>query len=132
MNYFQWDAQTMAEWKERQLRTLLGHQGAVKPLSSSQRRQEHCKWSPPGSSVDSGLRLPPLVSSQPSFFNLFILFIYFWPLWVFVAAHGLSLVAASGGLLFVAVHGFSLQWLLLLWSTGFRRVGFSSFGTRAP
>ena len=29
--------------------------------------------------------------------NLFILFIYFWLLWVFVAAHGLSLVAVSGG-----------------------------------
>ena len=31
------------------------------------------------------------------FFNLLILFIYFWLRWVFVAAHGLSLVAASGG-----------------------------------
>ena len=38
-------------------------------------------------------------------FYKFILFIYFWPHWVFVAAHGLSLVAASGGLLFVVVHG---------------------------
>ena len=39
------------------------------------------------------------------FFFLFkiYLFIYFWLCWVFVAAHGLSLVAASGG--FVAVHG---------------------------
>ena len=31
------------------------------------------------------------------FFNLFILFTYFWLCWVFVAACGLSLVAASGG-----------------------------------
>ena len=33
------------------------------------------------------------------FFNKFIYFIYiyFWLRWVFVAAHGLSLVAASGG-----------------------------------
>ena len=31
------------------------------------------------------------------FINLFILFIYFWLRWVFVAACGLSLVAASGG-----------------------------------
>ena len=30
-------------------------------------------------------------------FYLFIYFIYFWLLLVFVAAHGLSLVAASGG-----------------------------------
>ena len=36
--------------------------------------------------------------------NIFILFIYFWLRWVFVAACGLSLLAASGGLLFVAVH----------------------------
>ena len=34
---------------------------------------------------------------------LIILFIYFWLHWVFVAARGLSLVAANGGLLFVAV-----------------------------
>ena len=32
-------------------------------------------------------------------------FFFFWPRWVFVAAHGLSLVVASGGLLFVAVRG---------------------------
>ena len=30
---------------------------------------------------------------------------------------------SEGGLLFVAVHGFSLQWLLLLWSTGSRHMG---------
>ena len=33
------------------------------------------------------------------------LFIYLWLRWVFIAAHGLSLVVASGGLLFVAVRG---------------------------
>ena len=34
----------------------------------------------------------------PSYSFFFInLFIYFWLRWVFVAAHGLSLVAASGG-----------------------------------
>ena len=47
-----------------------------------------------------------------SFFSLIIilfLFIYFWLHWVFVAARGLSLVAASGGgaLFFVVVHGLS-------------------------
>ena len=31
------------------------------------------------------------------FFNKFILFIYFWLCWVFVAARGLPLVAESGG-----------------------------------
>ena len=34
---------------------------------------------------------------QNFFFNLFILFIYFWLCWVFVAACGLSLGAVSGG-----------------------------------
>ena len=32
-------------------------------------------------------------------------FLFFWLHWVFVAARGLSLVAVSWGLLFVAVHG---------------------------
>ena len=31
------------------------------------------------------------------FFNKFILFIYFWLCWVFIAVRGLSLVVASGG-----------------------------------
>ena len=47
-----------------------------------------------------------------AFINLFI---YFWLRWVFVAAHGLSIVAARGG---YSLHncewcaGFSLRWLL--------------------
>ena len=53
---------------------------------------------------------------------LFILLIYFWLCWVFVAACGLSLVVSMG---------FSLWWLLLLWSMGSRRTGFSSCGARA-
>ena len=59
------------------------------------------------------------------FLNLFfnILFIYLWLCWVFVAARGLSLVAAS--------RGYSLRWLLLLWSMGSRRVGFSGCGVWA-
>ena len=64
--------------------------------------------------------------------NLFIFFIYyFWLCWVFVAARGLSLVVASGGYSLLWCAGFSLQWLLLLWSTGSRCAGFSSCGTRA-
>ena len=64
--------------------------------------------------------------------NLFIyLFIYFWLSWVFIAARGLSLVVASGGYSLLQCVGFSLQWLLLLRSTGSRRMGFSSCGTRA-
>ena len=65
------------------------------------------------------------------FLNLFILFIYFWLRWVFVAARRLSLVAASGGYSSLWCAGFSLWWLLLLRSTGSRRAGFSSCGTQA-
>ena len=60
--------------------------------------------------------------------NLFIY--YFWLRWVFLAARGLSLVVASGATLLLQCAGFSLQWLLLLWSTGSRRMGFSSCGTQ--
>ena len=66
------------------------------------------------------------------YINLFILFIYYlWLRWVFVAARGLSLVAASGGYSLLRRAGFSLQWLLLLQSMGSRHAGFSSCGARA-
>ena len=57
------------------------------------------------------------------------LFIYFWLHWIFVALRRLSLVAVSGGYSSLRCAGFSLQWLLLLRSTGSRCVGFSSCGT---
>ena len=38
------------------------------------------------------------------FFNKFILFIYFWLHWVFVAVRGLFSSCGERGLLFVAVH----------------------------
>ena len=58
---------------------------------------------------------------------LFIyLFIYLGLHWVFVAAHGLFLVAASGSYSSLRCTCFSLRWLLLLRSTGF-----SSRGTQA-
>ena len=65
------------------------------------------------------------------FFLIFKKFIYFWLCWVFVAVRGLSLVVASGGYSLSRYAGFSLWWLLLLQSTGSRRTGFSSCGTRA-
>ena len=66
------------------------------------------------------------------FFNLFILFIYyFWLHRVFISAHGLSLVAVSGGYSSLRCAGFSLWWLLLLQSMGSRLTGFSSCGSRA-
>ena len=58
-------------------------------------------------------------------------FIYLRLCWVFVAVHGLSLVVASRGYSSLRCGGFSLWWLLLLWSTGSRHVGFSCCGTWA-
>ena len=58
-------------------------------------------------------------------------FFFFWLCWVFVAAHGLSLVVVRGGYSSLRCAGFSLLWLLLLRSTGSRRAGFSSCSMRA-
>ena len=60
------------------------------------------------------------------FFKKFIYLIfkiYFWLCWVFVAVRGLSLAVASRGYSSLHCAGFSLQWLLLLQSTGSRRTG---------
>ena len=46
-------------------------------------------------------------------------------------AHGLSLVAASGGLLFVEVRGLLIAVASLVAKHGSRCVGFSSCGMRA-
>ena len=54
----------------------------------------------------------------------------FWLCWVFVAAHRLSLVAASGGYSSLQFMGFSLWGLLLLNSTG-SRVRINSCGSWA-
>ena len=67
---------------------------------------------------------------QKSFFLIFY-FIYFCLHWVFVAARGLSLAAASRGYSSLQCTCFSLRWLLLLQSTGSRHAGFSSCGTWA-
>ena len=81
--------------------------------------------------LTTGKKLNKL-KNQQLFFFYFILFIcFFWPCWVFAAARGLSLVAASGGYSLLQCVGFSLQWLLLLQSTGSRCVGFSSCSTGA-
>ena len=67
------------------------------------------------------------------YFFIIIYYYYFWGglRWVFIAACGLSPVATSGGYSLLRCIGFSLQWLLLLRSTGSRRPGFSSCGTWA-
>ena len=63
--------------------------------------------------------------------NVHSFFFVFWLHWVFIAVRGLSLVAASGGYSLLRWAGFSLWWLLLLWSMGSRHAGFSSCGLRA-
>ena len=55
------------------------------------------------------------------FLKLINLFIFVWV--VSVAAHGLSLAAVSGGYSLLQCAGFLLRWLLLLRSTGSRRMG---------
>ena len=66
------------------------------------------------------------------FFSFFLsFFFFFWLCWVFVAAHRLSLVVVSGGYSSLWCADFSLQWLLLLQSTGSRHAGFSGCGARA-
>ena len=57
------------------------------------------------------------------FHLLFIYFFNFWLPWVSVAVCRLSLVAANGSYSSLQCIGFSLQWLLLLWSTGSRHTG---------
>ena len=70
----------------------------------------------------------PFVCHISFFFNIYL---FIWLRWVFLAARGLSLVVASRGYSSLRCMGFSLWWLLLLWSMGSRRVDFCSCGTRA-
>ena len=81
-----------------------------------------CRWL----SLCSHGILPVCVCLCPDFIFKKKLFIYFWLLWVFVASCRLFFsVVASGGYCFLqSVGSFSLQWLLLLWSTGSRAHGF--------
>ncbi|CAN0001917.1 unnamed protein product [Rangifer tarandus platyrhynchus] len=55
----------------------------------------------------------------------------FWLYWVSVAACGLSLAVMYRGCPLILYVGFSLRWLLLLWSTGSRHSGFSRCNTQA-
>ena len=79
-----------------------------------------------GSIPGQGTKIPHAAwhgQKKNFFLNLFYLFIYFWLHWVFVAACGLSLVAERVRYSLLQWAGFSLRWLLLLWSTGSRLVG---------
>ena len=58
----------------------------------------------------------------------YVFFFLFWLCGVLIAARGLSLVAASGHYSSLWCAGFSLWWLLVLWSMGSRCAGLSSCG----
>ena len=62
------------------------------------------------------------IKNWSSAINLYGL-IFFWLRWVFVVVRRLSLVEGSRGYSSLQYAGFSLRWLLLLWSTGCRRAG---------
>ena len=70
--------------------------------------------------------------------KVFFFLIYFIYLFIFVCVGssllhgGLSLAGVSGGYSSLQCTGLSLQWPLLLQSTGSRRTGFSSCGSWAP
>ena len=56
---------------------------------------------------------------------------YLWLCWVFIATHGLSLVAVSRSYSSLQREGFSLPWLLLFPTTSSREDRLSGCGTRA-
>ena len=63
---------------------------------------------------------------------MFFRTIYFWLCWVFVAAHGLSLLVGSGSYFLLRCTSFSLQWLLLMQSIGFGACGLQQLWTLEP
>ena len=66
------------------------------------------------------------------FFNFYLFYLFIFGCVGSSLLHvGFSLVAASGGYSSLRCVGFSLRWLLLLWSTGSRHMGFGSCGSRA-
>ena len=82
--------------------------GGVEPLSveGAGRPRSRGKVWKPGQEVETDEKVLLIYLFK------FILFIYFWLCWVFVAERGLSLVAASGGYSSLRCTGFSLSWLL--------------------
>ena len=69
-----------------------------------------------------------------SFFLKLINLFYFWLCWIFIAVHGLSLVAVSGGYSSLRCAGFSLRCLLLLQEHGLQAHGLQQLwlaGSRA-
>ena len=68
--------------------------------------------------VTSLLSMLLLLESVFFFFFKIYLVSSFWLCWLFIAVHGLSVVAESGSLPWLWSFGFSLQWVLLLQGMG--------------
>ena len=85
-------------------------------------------WCVKRTSPSSGALVPTETKTRPfGLFFCFVLFCFFLLYWVCFLYGHFSIWDKWGLLSACRVHGFSLQWLLLLWSTGFRHMGFSSF-----
>ena len=72
------------------------------------------------------LQINPIEVESLKSFCFFIVFIYFWLCWVFIAACRLSLVVAGRGYSSLWFAGFLLWWLLMLQRWALGHVGFSS------
>ena len=89
-------------------------------------RSDRSSWAGVGTAT---LRVPGWGAGGFCFFLCF--FTYFWLCWVFIAAHRLSLVVASGDYSSLRCEGFPLWWLLLLQSRASGAHGPYSCGARA-
>ena len=136
----QWQAAFWASWGE----SVMDPEGESQwPTTDSTTRANDrmsCQKDSKGATWNFSIWSPDLVGLHISFFFflinlficLFVCFLNFWLCWVVIAVGRLSLVAVSRGYSSLQCVGFSLRWLLLLWSTGSRHAGFSSCGLRAP
>ena len=76
------------------------------------------------------LRFQPVPREAFYFFSINFIYLFIFGCVGSSLLCGLSLVGGNGGYSSLRCGGFSLQWLLLLRSTGSRGEGFSSCGTR--
>ena len=74
---------------------------------------------------------PPIQNQFVFFFKKIILFVHFWLCWVFVAVWIFLQFWRAGATLQLGCTGFSLWWLLLLWSMALRCVNFRNYGSQA-
>ena len=73
--------------------------------------------------MESHLQVPTQEGKENSFFFRFLFVLFILIVLGLCCCSGFSVVAASGGSSWLQYMGFSLQWLLLLRSTGFSSCG---------